>query len=442
MSPQVPFVGRGAELAVLRAALADVTARRPRVVQVEGPAGVGKTALIERFLAEPGSDRPPTLLRAGGEEAEMLFAYGVVEQLVRSAGVDPTTVVGAADSVDDPVTVGTRLLRLLDHGGDEPIVVVVDDAHWADRPSLSALLFALRRLVADPVLVVIGVRDAVAGLPDSLRRLIGAQNGTAITVAGLAEPELRDLAAQLGAPLSRRAARRLHDGTQGNPLHVRALLADLPPEAWAADDRPLPAPRSFRLVVRDRLTTCSPAACRLVEAAAVLGMHSPLPQAAALAELVEPLAPLDEAAAAGLLAEPVSSTPVTVAFPHPLVRSAVHDTLGVARRSALHAVAATLVVDEAAALRHRVAASALPDEALASDLETFARREAARQAWPAATASLVEASRQSPATDARQRRLLEAVTWMLQNGDLASAARHRAEVAAFPASPHRDSVLG
>jgi DNA-binding CsgD family transcriptional regulator len=441
MSPQAPFVGRVAELAVLRAALADVTARRPRVVQVEGPAGVGKTALIERFLTEPGSERPPTLLRAGGEEAEMLFAYGVVEQLGRSAGLDPTTVVGAADSVDDPVTVGTRLLRLLDHG-DEPIVVVVDDAHWADRPSLSALLFALRRLVADPVLVVIGVRDAVSGLPDSLRRLIGGQNGTAITLPGLGEPELRDLAAQLGAPLSVRAARRLHDGTQGNPLHVRALLADFSPEAWAADDRPLPAPRSFRLVVRDRLTTCSPATCRLVEAAAVLGMHSPLPQVAALAELAEPLAPLDEATAAGLLAEPVPSTPVTVAFPHPLVRSAVHDTLGVARRSALHAAAATLVVDEAAALRHRVAASALPDEALASDLETFARREAGRQAWPAATASLVEASRQSPATDARQRRLLEAVTWMLQNGDLATAARHRAEVATFPPSPHRDSVLG
>ncbi len=441
MTPRAPFVGRVAELALLREALADATARRPRVVQVEGPAGVGKTALIERFLAEPGTERAPTVLRAGGEEAEMLLAYGVVEQLVRAAELEPTTVTGAADPLDDPVTVGTRLLHVLDRD-DEPIVVVVDDAHWADRPSLSALLFALRRLVADSVLVVIGVRDAVLGLPDSLRRLIGGQNGTTIALPGLAEPELRDLAAQLGAPLSARAARRLHDGTQGNPLHVRALLADFPPQAWAEGSRPVPAPLSFRLVVRDRLTVCSAPARRLVDAAAVLGMHSPLPQVAALAELAEPLAPLDEAAAAGLLAEPVPNTPVTVAFPHPLVRSAVHDSLGVARRSALHAAAATLVGDAAAALRHRVAAAALPNEELAADLEAFARREAERQAWPAATASLVEAARQSPAATDRQRRLLEAVTWMLQNGDLASAARHREEIAAFTPGPDRDSVLG
>ncbi len=440
MSPRASFVGRVGELTVLREALADATARHPRMVQIEGPAGVGKTALIERFLAEPGTERAPVVLRAGGDEAEALLAYGVIEQLVRSVGLDPATVTGPTDPVDDPVTVGTRLLHVLDR--DEPVVVVVDDADWADRPSLSALQFALRRLVVDAVLVLIGVRDAVTGLPDGLRRLIGGPHGTAIALSGLAEPELRDLASQLGAPLSARGARRLRDGTRGNPLYVRAVLADFPPDAWAEGHRPLPGPRSFRLVVRDRLAACSAATRRLVDAAAVLGMHSPLPQVAALAELAEPLAPLDEAAAAGLLAEPVPSPPATVSFPHPLVRSAVHDCLGVARHSALHAAAATLVGDEAAALRHRVAAAALPDEALASDLEAFAHREAARQAWPTATASLVNASRLSPAESVRQRRLLTAVTWMLQNGDLASAARHRSRIAAFTPGPHRDSVLG
>jgi DNA-binding CsgD family transcriptional regulator/tetratricopeptide (TPR) repeat protein len=171
-------------------------------------------------------------------------------------------------------------------------------------------------------------------------------------------------------------------------------------------------------------------------------MHSPLPQVAALAELADPLLPFDEAAAAGLLAEPGAGTPITVSFPHPLVRSAVHDALGVARRSALHAAAAALVGDAAAALRHRVAAAVLPDEKLAADLEIFAQHEARRQAWPAATAALVEAARQSLAPADRQRRLLEAVTWMLQNGDAASAAQHRAEIAAFAPGPDRDSVLG
>ena len=171
-------------------------------------------------------------------------------------------------------------------------------------------------------------------------------------------------------------------------------------------------------------------------------MHSPLPQVASLAGLEDPLAPLDETTAAGLMAEPGPGTPITVAFPHPLVRSAVHDSLGVARRSALHAAAAALVAEPAAVLRHRVAAATVPDAALAADLEAFARREAERQAWPAATASLVEAARQSPHPPDRQRRILEAVTWMLQNGDAASAAAHRSEIADFAPGAQRDSVLG
>src|SRR4029077_5449127 len=103
MSPRAPFVGRAGEVTLLREALADVMARHPRVVQIEGPAGVGKTALIERFLVEPGVEQAPTVLRAGGEEAETLLAYGIVEQLVRSAGLDPTTVTGTPDPLDDPV---------------------------------------------------------------------------------------------------------------------------------------------------------------------------------------------------------------------------------------------------------------------------------------------------------------------------------------------------
>jgi len=446
LSPLAPFVGRTAELGVLRAAFAEAAARRPRVVQIEGPAGMGKTALIERFLADPGGDLSPTVLRAGGDEAETLLAYGVVEQLARAGGLDPAAVTGPARPLDNAVTVGTRLLRLLDRddeAGDEAVVVVVvDDAHWADRPSLSALLFALRRLVADQVLVLIGVRDAVTGLPEGLRRVVDGQAGAAIALPGLAEPELRDLAAQLGSPLSPVAARRLRDGTRGNPLHARALLAEFPAQAWGTGEWPLPSPRSFRLVVKDRWSGCSAAARDLVDAAAVLGMHSPLPQVASLAGLEEPLAPLDETAAAGLIAEPGPGTPVTVAFPHPLVRSAVHDSLGVARRSALHAAAAALVTEPAAVLRHRVAAATVPDAALAADLEAFARREAERQAWPAATASLVEAARQSPHAADRQRRLLEAVTWMLQNGDAASAAAHRGEIADFAPGAQRDSVLG
>src|SRR5215210_890263 len=145
------FVGRQPECAVLAARLAEAVAGEPQVVQIKGPAGIGKTALIERFLADRMGPAA-TVARASGEETETLLPYGVVEQLARSAGAAGEALLEAVpvrgpDPVVDPVAVGTRLLEMLDRleaGG--PVVLVLDDAHWADLPSLHALVFALRRL--------------------------------------------------------------------------------------------------------------------------------------------------------------------------------------------------------------------------------------------------------------------------------------------------------
>jgi hypothetical protein len=89
----VPFVGRRAELALLRDRLAAAVRNEPAVVQVEGPPGIGKTALVDRFLAEATeitdagpAGRAPRVLRVSGDESETLLPYGVVEQLARVAG--------------------------------------------------------------------------------------------------------------------------------------------------------------------------------------------------------------------------------------------------------------------------------------------------------------------------------------------------------------------
>ena len=79
-----PFVGRQPELAVLQARLVDALAGRPQIVQIQGPAGIGKTALLEHFLAEVRTDQGPVVVWASGEETEELLAYGVVEQMARS----------------------------------------------------------------------------------------------------------------------------------------------------------------------------------------------------------------------------------------------------------------------------------------------------------------------------------------------------------------------
>ena len=171
-----PFVGRQPELALLRARLTEALTGRPQTVQIQGPAGIGKTALLEHFLLDPGVEPSPVVLLASGEETEQLLAYGVIDQLVRSAGgqgrtsaapadpsagpdaADPLTrhpadpLAGrvanpaagrAADQVNDPVTVGAGFLSFLDGLDGRGVILAVDDAHWADRPSLQALIFAL-----------------------------------------------------------------------------------------------------------------------------------------------------------------------------------------------------------------------------------------------------------------------------------------------------------
>src|SRR5687768_9909206 len=73
------FVGRQSELAAARAG-------DPQIVEIQGPPGIGKTALLTHLLADPGDGVPPVVLRASGEETEVLLPYGVIDQLGRSAG--------------------------------------------------------------------------------------------------------------------------------------------------------------------------------------------------------------------------------------------------------------------------------------------------------------------------------------------------------------------
>jgi DNA-binding CsgD family transcriptional regulator len=441
------FVGRQAELAALHGHLDDARAGRPTVVQIQGPSGIGKTALVDRFLRD--CDGVP-VLRASGDEAETLLAYGVVEQFGRHAGEAGAALLAAVDHepehpAGDPIQVGMRLLELVgDLEGPEPVVLVVDDAHWADVPSLRALIFALRRLVADHVLtLLLAVEDAVPRLPQSLRRIVSSERGATLRLRGLDTHDLCALAGAMGIDgLSPRAARRLHAGTEGNPLYARSLLEEAPPEAWRQADGPLPSSRSFNLLVRERLAGCGAPTRRLIEAASVLGMHPPLALAGSLGAVDDPLQALDEATKVGLLRPADGPGALRLAFVHPLVRAAIYGGLARGVRARLHAAAVALMDDEGAALRHRVAAATGPDEQLARDIAWHAGREAAREAWPSAASHLVTASRLTPDPADRQQRLLEAVRWIVLSGDAAQAATYGAELATFPGSARRDSVLG
>lgn len=443
--PAQPFVGRQAEMEALYAELATVQGGRPRMVLLEGPAGIGKSAVLEQFLSD---EEGLIVLRATGEQWEASFAYGVVDQLMRTAGVkDSRLLAGRNRSLptEEPVGVGARVLQVLeDLEQKAPVVIVVDDAHWADIDSLRTLLFVARRFVGERVLTVLAQRsEAPSRLPDGIRRMAGGRTGKTIGLAPLPVAEMQGLAAALGVPrLSMRAARRLHAHTDGNPLYITAVLAEMPEERWRTWEPLLPAPRVSAIRVVARLDACSPSARRLIEACAVLGMTSSLALAVRLGEISDALDALDEAVDIGVLQVRDDIGIRDVTFSHPIVQAAVYEQLGPARRVQMHSMAASVADDPVLVLRHRVMAVNPPDPTLLADLDAFARGEAALGGWAAAAWALVEGSRLSPDRPGREQRQLQAVDAMISAGDLIAAEAFAQETAAFGPGPLRNAALG
>ena len=440
-----PFVGRTGELSALRKVLADVRSRQPQTVLLTGPAGIGKTSLVEQFLAGLDDTR---LLRASGEQWEALVAYGVIDQMLRAAGVRAGFLLAGrtrALAPEEPVSVGALLLESIESLEQQgPVVLLIDDAQWADVDSLRALLFALRRLVATRVLTLLVARDEdVMRLPEGLRRLTSGTTGRSISVDALDDRSIKRLATALGVPqFPMRTVQRLREHTGGNPLYVRALLTELPADRWHSWEPLLPAPGAFAAQIVSRLSACSPTARALVEACSVLGVRSSLPMAAAVAQLDDPVAALEEADAVGLLHSTDKIEIWDVTFPHPLVQAAVYEHVAPTSRVRLHRSAAELLDDAGAALRHRVAAATPPDPELADDLDAFARLRTSWGAWASAASALVEASRLSHDREQREQRLLRAIDAIVSAGDLPQASAFARDVGSFAPGPLRDAALG
>jgi DNA-binding CsgD family transcriptional regulator/tetratricopeptide (TPR) repeat protein len=408
----VGFVGRQGELRILGDRLAAAGKGHPQVIYVEGEAGAGKSTLLSRFL---GSLPDAVVLEVGGDEAETLLSYGIIDQLQPGAVTEPGS---------DPMAAGARLLDLLDRlqAGGQVVVLAIDDLQWADRPSSRALLFALRRLRADKVLALMSTRAGGLADPGWARFVGGDARVTRMRLGGLSPADLTELAGALGlGALSQRGASRLAAHTDGNALYCRALLEEIGIAGLsAAGDRGLPAPRQLSAVILARVAALSATTQSFLAAGSVLGQHAPIPAIASVAQLPDARNETDAAVAAGLLVEATSDR--DLAFAHPLYRAAIYADLSPTRRRELHAKAAGVVVGRPQ-LAHRVAASAGHDETLASELDAFARESAAAGDAAASAWALEQAAALSPAAPDREGRLLDAAAVFLNSADTRAAAR-------------------
>jgi len=324
------FVGRAGALAVLEAAAAAARRGEPQVVLVEGEAGAGKSCLLAWFAAVLAG---AAVLRASGDEAELVLPYGIVGQLTasaRGAGGRPGLLAAELSDRVDPLAVGADLVVWLGQccRGQQMALAVIDDLQWADGPSARALLFAVRRLQADRVLVVVSARPGeLSRLGEGwLRFLAGDYRAGQVRLGGLGLEDVVALGRALGAgELPRRAVSRLLEETGGNPLYCRAVLEEAVARGADLGGGELQVPRSVAGAVLSRVDTLSPAARELVAAAAVLGRRCELAAAAALAGLGDPLPALEEALTAGILAEQPGGAAAGIEFIHLLAQRAISD---------------------------------------------------------------------------------------------------------------------
>ncbi|WP_132426516.1 LuxR C-terminal-related transcriptional regulator [Pseudonocardia endophytica] len=412
------MAGRGAERAAIVGRARDVVDGHPAVVWVEGEAGAGKSALVDAVVG----DLPDGfgVLRAEADELDVEEPLALAAQL----GAGGSGSAGHAAS---------ELLRGWSAAQDRgPLAVVVEDLHWADPDSRTALLGAVRRLAGDRVLVVVTSRP---GATDGWARFaLDARRCLRVDVGALTGAEVAELGALHGVGLGPDAAARLHAHTAGHALHVRTLLTELSPEQLTRRDGVLPAPRSLAATTLAALTALPAPTRELALALATVARPIPLPTVARIAGVAPDAA--DALVASGLARVRDGDAGDEIAFAHPLHRVAVWDDLAPSRRRAWHRAAARHL-GARESLMHRVAAAEGPDDALGADLEIAAtglgRVPAARMLLAAAGVSTGERA---------ERLLLDAVALLVAAGRHRQAAAHRPAVESCADGPHRDLVLG
>jgi DNA-binding CsgD family transcriptional regulator len=381
--------GRDVELARLAALIEDARRGTAGSVVVHGEPGVGKSALLAEVLSTATDIR---LLRTQGLEAESPLAFaalhrllrpvlGLVESLPGPQAHALRVAFGEETGTAEPFLVAVATLSVLTEAAEEqPVVCVVDDAHWLDAASADALLFATRRLEADPVVMLFAARDT-----DD--RTFAPDGVPALRLSGLDAASVRALLAE-NSPVvvSAGVTDRLLAETNGNPLALVELPTGLT-DAQLEGTAPLPAQlmltAGVERVFLDRCRRLSAAAqtVLLVTVADDTGRLATV-RRAATALHVGPDA-VAEAERSGLLV--VTGDTVTVR--HPLVRSAVYQAAeSLERRQAHRALADALdsLEDSDRATWHRAAAAEGPDQDLAVALDDVGVRAQRRGGYRAA----------------------------------------------------------
>jgi len=405
----VELLEREREVEHIREGLRAVGRHDGRTVVVEGPAGIGKSRLLEEARRR-ASALGVRVLSARATELEQGFPLGVVRQLFErplqdadtsererwlqgpaALGADvltgtpkASTEPAAAAPARDPGYATRHGLYWLasNVSTDAPLVLVVDDLQWCDAPSASALAFIARRLEGQPLALVIATRPLDPVLTPEAAALVADPATDLLRPLPLSQPAMAALvAARLSAEPDERFVRACAEVTDGNPFLLGELLTelaarDLKPTAAASMEVGAIVPRGVANAVLLRLARLAPEPAALARALGVLGDGAQVRDAARLAGLDG--AEL-EAAMAALVSAGVVEPGGSVRFAHPMLRAAIYGDLSPAERERLHHAAAS-ILRERGAPADQVAAQVMHTEPAADSESVALLRDAARQA--------------------------------------------------------------
>ncbi len=379
-----PLLERERELAEAEAAVARGAGGEGLCLIIEGPAGVGKTRLLDAAHSF-AQDEGCRVLSARAGEREREYSWGTVRSLLEPVLVatDPdeleqlwsgpaasarNLLEGSTPSADGPPDSSYAIFNgtywLLRHLADrQPLLLAIDDLHWVDGASLGFLEFLSRRLSDLPVVLAATLRPNEPGPDVALVAALTAEpHAVVVRPQPLSEQgSAQALRARLGDGTDARLLREGYEVTGGNPLLLSELGRVLEVEgasgsggAQLAGNLAALGSRAVSRTVEVRLARAGADARRLAEAAAVLGEEAQLIRAVELSGLGREEA---DAAALELVRLEVLQPGIKIQFVHPVVRAAIYDGLPAPERVRLHR--------EAIAIMQRVSA---PPTLIASHL--------------------------------------------------------------------------
>lgn len=412
----------------------EVTARLDRLIDssaagegggllLTGPAGIGKSALLQH-TAKRAAEMGARVLSASGVSTQHPFGCALVGQLLRPVAAEAAEFPPLAGILRDgvshltPHAVGLAVLGLVTTLGERtPVILAVDDLHWADASSAVALSFLARRIGSDPIAFIGAYRDDTENEP-----AIAAAGLPSLALLPLAATHAEELLRGFAPGLPTAARRRVLRQAAGNPLALTELAQATTWPTTAPDELALTDRLERTFAERAGLLPQTVQQCLLVAALGDGDLTEVLTVASALTGTAVGTADLTTAVTARLI-DPVGQLR-QIQFRHPLIRSAIRQAAPDHERRACHHALSKVTVDQPERQAwHRAAATGQPDEAIAASLEAVGKAAVGRGDVQAGHGMLLVAADLSPEPERRHRRLVPAMLAAHELGDVPEIAR-------------------